>query len=450
MRTTKLVIAALVVPAALAAQLPTGFIPRSIALGGSYTSLARGWEAAFSNPAMLGATGRPSFTLGLPNVRVETGSNSYTLSDFEKYANKTLDSADKAYLLHQITRDDSVLTIRGIVAAAPVGISFGSIALSAYTTGQVEGSLGADAVELALYGNAERSGPGQYFTANGSGGTGWAATVLAGSFALPIGETALGRLALGVTYKRVLGHALGRAGVLSSKFQVNPNFVARAEGQAIYTDEGGSCGSRSFSLSASADPCSLNAGSGYGVDFGAVLQRGPNLTLSAVLVNALASMTWNTDRLVYEYTLDTLAERPDGGVDTLSESRTLRGAAIAGDPIARTMRDSLLANSGFSQLVRVGASLRKGWITLSAGGSVRIKQGLDEQPAQTISAGGELRLLHILPIRAGISSDLSNTVVLSAGSGIQLLGVNLDASIASISGSNRPGVIVGLGASLIW
>jgi len=265
MRTTKLLLlAGLALPSVAVAQLPITFNPRSIALGGAYTSLARGWEAALSNPAMLAAVGNPSITIGLPSVNVETGSNTYTFSDFRTYANKTLNAADKAYLLHQVTKNaDSALTLRTIFGAAPFGISLGRFALATYTTGNMDMSMGADAVELALYGNAHRSGPGQFFTAHGSGGSGWAASVLAGSFAWPVMNSPMGRLTVGATYKKVLGHAMAVGGELSSHFQVNPQFTANVAGQAIYTDEGGNnCGSRSFSLSASGDPCSLNAGAG--------------------------------------------------------------------------------------------------------------------------------------------------------------------------------------------
>lgn len=452
MRTKLLVIAGLALPTALAAQLPATFNPRSIALGGAYTSLARGWEAALSNPAMLAARGRPGFSLGLPTGMVETGSNTYTFGDFRTYANKTLTDADKAYLLNRITQDDSMLTIRGVAGVAPVGLSIGPVALAAYTTGSVDLSMGADAVELFLYGNAHRSGVGQAFTADNSGGAGWSATTLAASLALPVASLPLGRLSVGATYKHILGHTLGRGGVISSSFVTNP-FAVNAAGHAIYTDfgEGANCGDRGFSLSASSDPCSMNAGKGFGVDVGAVLQMGGrNLTLSAVLVNALGSMDWQADRMVYERTTNTMIQDGSGSITDTSISVTLRGAQIDADPVARAYRDSLMAEADFSRVLRVGAALRRGMVTLTAGGSLRLAAGLDGEPAQTLSAGGELRLLGFLPLRAGISSDLGKTIAFSAGSGLSLFGFNLDASIASITGSDRPGVIVGVGASLMW
>lgn len=447
-----LALATLLLPtSALRAQVPATFNPRALALGGTYASTARGFEAALSNPAMLAALGRPSFTLGLGQAGVETGSNSFSFSDFRKYANRTLTDADKTYLMGRIRADDSTLTLRTIAGATPVGLSVGPFALAWYTAGGLDVSMGADAVELILYGNAHRSGNGQFFTARGSGGGGWAATVLAGSFALPIATVAGGRLAVGATYKRVLGHALGRAAEISSRFQVNPAFDVTAAGHAFYTDQGADCENRPFSLSASDDPCSMNAGSGYGVDVGAVLQRGRGFTISAVLVNALAAMNWNAGRFIYERTVDTLMEDGSGGVRDTAVSIMLRGTQIDGDPAARALRDSVLAHGAFSQVMRVGVAVRRGaWLTLTAGGSVRLRDGVDDEPSQTVSAGGEMRLLKVIPLRAGIMTDLDKTLMFSAGSGLQLLGLNLDASIASISGSRRPGVIVGVGVSFIY
>ena len=248
MRTTTLLIAGLALPTALAAQLPATFNPRSIALGGAYTSLARGWEAALGNPAMLAARGRPGFSLGLPNVSFETGSNAYSLGDIQKYANRTLSDEDKAYLLNQITLDDTALTLRMVPGAAPFGLSIGPVAIAAYTTGYMDMSMGADAVELILYGNAHRAAPGDLFTARGSGGNGWAATTLAGAIAFPVANLPMGRLTVGATYKHVLGHALGRFAETSSSFQVNPTFVASAAGHAVYADMGTDCGTGAFSL----------------------------------------------------------------------------------------------------------------------------------------------------------------------------------------------------------
>ncbi|MDO8665999.1 MAG: hypothetical protein Q7J79_05265, partial [Gemmatimonadales bacterium] len=99
---------------------------------------------------------------------------------------------------------------------------------------------------------------------------------------------------------------------------------------------------------------------------------------------------------------------------------------------------------------RVGVALKKGMLTLSGGGQLRLSEGLDRQPDRLISGGAELNLLSLLRLRAGAASNLGSTLMVSGGAGLQLLGVNLDFSAANISGSDRPGVVVGFGLGLMW
>jgi hypothetical protein len=447
MRPVPLALASLAAPALLAAQLPDP-ATRALGMGGAYTASARGYEAVAWNPALLAARGRPGFSLGLPHVTVEVGSNTYGFGDFRDYANHTLSDADKQYLLDRIGLDDSVLTVRTVGGVTPFAISIGPFAFSAGTVGDVDLSVGRDAVELALYGNAARSGPGEFFTARGSSARGWAASTLAGSFARAFGVP-FGRLGLGVTYKHIVGHFIGRAVETSSDFRVNPTFAATAAGHAIYT-----------SYPANYDPGGLgdflsgdgNAGSGFGVDVGAVLQfGGRRLTLSAVLVNAFGSMDWDADRLRYDRSMYFVQQNADGSVTDTEQTTTLSTPqAIEADAVARALRDDLLGNADFSRYVRGGAAWRWGGLTLAGDVLFRITEGLDRVPSQQVAAGAEYRLLGFLPLRAGVASNLGSTIAFSAGSGLQLLGLNLDASIMTIEGDERPGVVVGLGVGLIF
>jgi hypothetical protein len=446
MRRTSLVLAGLLAPAALSAQLPDPS-PRALAMGGAYTSLARGYEAVAWNPAMLSANGRPGLTIGLPHLSLEVGSNTYNWGDFKKYANHSLSDADKQYLLDQIGLDDSVLTVRDIAGISPFGLSIGPFAFAAGTTGDVDFSLGRDAVELALYGNAARSGPSEFFTARGSRARGWAATTLAGSFAHAFRIPA-GRLSLGVTYKKTYGHGLARANETASSFGINPAFAVTAAGHAIYTNY-----ASDFDPQGPGDILGGEGtpGSGYGVDVGGVLQLGGSrLTLSAVLVNAFGSMTWDASRFAYERATFQVVQTAGGGVqDTLIRTTLQTEAQINADPIARAYRDSVLQNSSFARVLRAGLAYRRGMLSLAAGGQLRLSEGLDRQPAQQVSGGAEYRLLHVLPLRAGVATDFKS-LILSGGTGLQLLGLNIDFSAASISGSERPGVVFGVGAGLIW
>jgi hypothetical protein len=446
MSRASLVVAGLLVPAALAAQLPDPST-RALGMGEAYTSLARGYEAVFWNPSALAADGRSAFTIGLPHVSLEVGSNTYGFSDFRKYANSFLDDATKQALYDKIT--GSTLTVRTFVGAQPFGLSIGSFALMVGTSGQVDGSVGKDAVRLAFFGTAPRPNTSTTFSAAGTTGRAWAATTVAGSFALPF-PVPLGRLSVGATYKYVIGNFIGVAGDLGTQFAVTPVFSATETGQAVYTDYQKGCGS--FKPLGSGT-CGGKAGNGFGVDLGATLQlaRG-GITLSAVVVNALGSMTWDESRMAYDWMLRQNSQLGSGSVQTTKDtSFTLHGpAAVSANAQARALRDSLLATGDFARLARAGVALQSGPLTLAADAQVRLKAGLDEQPEKLLSAGAEYRLLGVIALRAGASSDFSGATMLSGGLGLQFLGVNLDASAASISGTERPGVRLGFGMGLIF
>jgi len=445
MKRIPLVLAGLLAPALLSAQLPDPST-RALGMGDAYTSLARGYEAVAWNPAMLAAWGRPFLTIGLPHVNVEFGSNAYGFSDVRKYANSYLTDADKQTLLSKIP--GSTLDIRSLIGAEPFGLSIGPFAFMVGTSGEVDAGVSKDAVRMALFGNAPQNGVFSSFSAAGSNGRAWAATTAAGSFALPF-QLPVGRLSVGATYKYVIGNFLGTANDLGSQVSFDPLFSATEAGQALYTNYATGCSFQPLGTGS----CGGQAGKGYGVDLGAALQIAHGaITLSGVVVNALGSMTWDASRLAYDRTLRQSTQAASGTVtDTTVESVSLTDeAAIQADPQARALNDSLLANADFARLLRVGFALHKGHLTLSAQGQLRLKAGLDQESSQLLAVGAEYRVLGIIPLRVGASSDFAGATILSAGTGLQLLGINLDVSAANISGTTQPGVRLAAGIGLIW
>jgi hypothetical protein len=432
----------LLAPGALSAQLPS---PSVRALGlGAYTTTARGFEAPAWNPAMLASSHASGFSIGLPQAQLEFGSNAYGLSDFTKYQGKTLSPADKADLLGRI---DSAagLDVRTVIGVAPVGLSIWRFAVSIGTAGDMDASLGKDALNLAFYGNASRTTP---FTVDGTTGHGWAATTLAGSFAWPF-QLPAGRLSVGVTLKKIWGHALGQAAVLAgSQLQIGPTFNAHASGQVIYTSySSDSTVGVSSALGGYGSP-----GTGSGIDVGGLLELG-HLTIGAVLVNAVGSMKWDPSRLTYERSADTLTQSSGGTITNRTVNCAgcpLTGAQIDADPVAKAFRDSLLAHASFARVLRAGVSWHMGGFLLAADGQVRLSQGLDRQPARAVSGGAEYVLLGVLPVRAGIATDLQQSITLSAGTGLYLGPLHFDFGVADIKGSTNPGVRVGAGLGIIF
>lgn len=438
MRRRLLTLLPLLAPTALMAQLPNTST-RALGLG-AYTVIARGYEAAAWNPALLGMRGNPGLTIGLPQASMEFGSSAFGLSDFQKYSGKFLSAADKAYLLGKI---DTTLGIRDNISVSPFGLSIGHFALSIGVAGDVQGQLGKDAVDLALNGNA--SNPARLFSAAGSGGSGWAATTAALSVGWPLHILPIGRLSVGGSFKKIWGMGLGYGiADTSSRFQVQgPNgFNVQSSGQAIYTD---------YSGANKINGLSNVPGSGYGVDVGGVLQLPAGLTVGLSLVNVIGSMTWNASHLRYERGTYTVTQSATGGgVNDTHTDSILTGAQINGDPRAKAFRDSVLTHSGFARLARAGASLHVGKLLVAADAQVRLSDGIDHPPAQLVSGGAEYVLFGILPLRAGLGTDFANQFTFSGGTGLYLGPVHLDLGAADITGSKNPGVRVGAGLSLIF
>lgn len=434
-----------ITPAALAAQLPDP-ATRALGMGGAYTALARGYEAVAWNPGLLAARGRPGFSLSLPRVAFEFGSNTYGLSDLRRYADEPLTDADKQTLLDMV---DTSLTMRAIAGVTPFALQIGPFGLSMGTTGDMTGGFGRDAVELALFGNASRSGPGEFFTAAGSFARGWAASTLAASFAMPI-PLSMGRLSVGVTGKRIWGHGLAYGTELSSSFAVNPAFDVQAAGHVIYTEVGDDFNFEGFDVLGG----DATNGSGFGVDLGGVLDltgARNGLRIGVALVNVIGTMNWDESRLRYDRFLFQVAQDASGNVtDTLIHDSLRTEAQINSDPTARALRDSLLEHAGFSKLIRAGVALRLGGFTLGADAQLRLSEGLDRQPAQLVAVGAEYVLLGILPLRAGLATDFSDAFTISGGTGLHLGPVKLDIGASNTGGSDRPGLKLGAGIGLIF
>ncbi len=439
MRRALALLGLLALPAAASAQVP-GSSVRALGMGNAYGALARGYEAIGWNPALLASTHGYGVTVGLPQATAEVGNNAYSIDDILSYRDKDLSDADKQYLLGRVVNDDSTLQARGLFGVHSLGFSIGSFAVSLSSSGYLQAQASRDAVELALNGNGAFTGTSNFFDLAGSGGNAWAATTLAGSYAMFV-PTPMGRLNLGVTAKRVWGNFLGRARDDGS--EVGTDTVS-ATGQVIYTDYPGG------DFSGMGDLFGRSPGTGWGVDVGAALELNDRLTVSAALVNVLGGMSWKDDRLRYERAFYTVSLDITGIVRDTTADSVLVGAAIATDAQAAAFRDSLLSNTKFARLLRGSVAYRLGGFTLGGDLQMRLSTGLDRQPDFMIGGGAEYVVGGFLPLRAGLRTDFGDVTAFSGGTGLRLGPFALDFSAAAIMGSTNPGVIVGAGMGLFF
>lgn len=435
-----LAIAALVLlPSAAVAQVP-GSSTRALSMGGAYTALARGYEAVAWNPALLASTHGYGVTVGLPQAYGELSNNAWSIGDILDYRDQDLSDADKQYLLSRIVNDDSTLVGRVNAGVHSLGFSVGSLAFTFSSSGYVQASASRDAVEFAFNGNGGFASTGNFFELAGSGGRAHAATTLAGSYAMHF-PTTMGRLNAGVTVKRVWGNFLGRARDDGSRVGTD---TVDAVGEVLYTDY------PNGDFSGMGDIFGQSAGTGFGVDIGGALELNDRLTVSAAIINLASTMSWKEDRLRYERAVYTLTLGANGVVSDTANTQVLTGSAIASDPQAAALRDSLLENAGFARLLRGGVAYRVAGFRLGGDLQMKLSSGLDRHADITAAAGAEYVVLGFLPLRAGFRTDFDQTTAFTGGTGLRLGPFALDIGAAAIMGSTNPGIIGGAGMSLFF
>ncbi|MBI4501829.1 MAG: conjugal transfer protein TraF [Gemmatimonadetes bacterium] len=418
-------------PAALA-QLPS-FSTRSVALGGGYTASARGFEAIAWNPALLAMPDRPKFSLNIVQGGVRAGSNTFGMGDFNKYKDKVLTTQDKNDLLKQVRQGDSSRTLSLDVQPSVGGLalSVGSFAASLSAAGNVGADVSSDAVELALFGNVTRKGPGQRYSAAGSGVRGWGA----GTFALAYGmkfPVPVGALAVGATLKINRGIVALRAENLNTTLQTSPNFQATAGFHALLSE---------------VDTNTFN-GSGVGIDLGGAYQLASGVRFGLVLENLINSTSWDDKHLIYYRQEFRLTQTGDQLVDTtISDIDRVRYSSS--DPLQKRLHDSLTTGGTYPMRIRAGVNANSGIFTLAAGLVIRAKQALDFGAAQQASAGAEIRLIPFLPLRAGMATDLAGGFTFSGGLGFKFGPVRLDGAIANSPTGDHKGFQAAVGLSIL-
>ena len=123
----------------------------SIGMAGSYTAVARGYDAIGFNPANLGLSNQPGTQLQLFALGSTLINNSFSMGDYEQYNGAYLSESDKREILSKIPSGG--LEFTGNTAASALSFARGPIAFSATVEAAGQGSLSRDVVDLAFFGN---------------------------------------------------------------------------------------------------------------------------------------------------------------------------------------------------------------------------------------------------------------------------------------------------------
>jgi hypothetical protein len=349
---------------------------RSFGLAGSYSARARGYEAPYWNPANLGLPGRPSWSVGIIGANANINNNSLDYGQITDLYGEYIDDATKSQILADIRRSnpDRMFQLGGEVGASALAVSIWRFGFGVSAIGVGDLQVSPDAAELILFGNVGEDGSGKDFDIGGDGdGSIFSNFYL--SYAQPFSFATLPGMefSVGASVKYGIAHALVIVSDEGSSFTTNP-LVLDADLQVLSSN-------------------GSDAGRMWAADLGAAMDWS-NWTFSLALQNAFVDVNWNVE----DFDLSVYEGRAD-----LTEA-VLTDTTIAYSDLSSEQQqqvDERLADAVPPRRLRMGAMYRLGpkW-TLSADYVELLGGTLREQWNRSLSAGAQVSLISVLPLRA--------------------------------------------------
>ncbi len=397
-----------ILPSALVALLSVTFVPSpgaaqllpsagisSLSLGGNGSATLTGAEGAGLNPALLGLPNVPVWSLSLFPGMAGQRVGPVTLADLNRWSGTAIPASVREEWLSRIERAGS-MNGTGMGAITPFALQVGQFALQYSVVGEGTVDLGTGLAELALFGNAGRTGSPRDIPIGGSGGDFRGISTLALSFAIPL-DLELGSLpdqtfSLGFTLSRTTGHALFLLVEEEGIAGADPLRV-EARARAVY--------------GASGNPFQ-GVGSGLGLTAGAAWEGGA-FRVSAALRNIVASFEWDESILTFAevegfFTRDDRRSRSE-------EFRLSSAPAFVRERVQDIgPAPELVAGFGWDAAPSV---------TLSADVRHTLDEGLSLGPRTHVGAGAEYRALPLLPLRVG-GAWVSEGFQLGGGAGFRM------------------------------
>ena len=393
-----------ILPVVLAATGAFGVVgdnsPRALALGRSYTALARGPEATFWNPANLGLRSSPRFKWEMlaAGIGLVAENNAFSVKAYNDHFTDDehiLTDRDKQDLLGEVPGSGLRFNLDlmpsviaglplngGAVFPMPWGIH------GAVTTGLAvgaEGELPKDLFHLMFYGN-EFDRPYEISDWDGSG---WAVASLnlagARPWLPPELEPFLGELSFGLTLK-LLGGGYGEVVETGGVLEVLPVGAELDDLQGL---------------------AQFGGGIGFGIDFGvAAVTRDRRTTFGLGVLNLLDAMSWSISAEQDSFYASASGLRVTRLLDVENLWDILDKADLNGDGVEELVER--VGTEAFSRslpaLLRIGVAHRRtSQLTLLGNYDQALTEGFGMTTAPRVSLGAEYRLVRWLPARSGIS-----------------------------------------------
>lgn len=383
------------------------------AMVGSYTAVARNFNAVLWNPANLGLPGNSGFSFALLPAYATLGMGPVTPATLAKYDGEVIPDAVKREWVTLITEKGGQ-SLSGDAGVTWAALNIGRIGLQASTGVFSTGKLSPALTEVLLFGNAGfNNGTPKDYALSGSTIDASVITTVGASFAQPI-SLMLGPLpnqtfSLGGTAKLVLGNGLVTGIESGGALEADPVAV-RINFPVVHSDTN-----------------SAVSGSGMAFDIGAAWQGGP-FRAGAVIRNVFSTFAWTTDNWSYRPAIVTFT------ADSSEANADPQPYANAPAALRNRVKDLKLD----PVLALGGAFTGFGPLTLSGEYRQQLGDGLQLGTKTHLGVGAELRLIPFLPIRAGFASVTGGTRM-GGGFGLEFGFVNLQLSgaVAKIDGMDE-------------
>jgi hypothetical protein len=375
---------------------------RSFAMGGAYGSRALGYEASFWNPANLGLSNNPSWSAGA-NASAYFSNNALEYGDVTALYGEYLDDATKSRLLADVRQNTNgeLATLNFNVGAQGLGASFGRLAAGFGGIGAGNAEITPDALELVLFGNVGEDGSGRDFDFAGTAVDLWTFYGAYASYAQPFQFAALpgANFSAGATLRYGVARDLARVTESSSQLIYEP-LALDVEMQKLQSADG-------------------NAGSAFATDLGLAMEWQGRFVVGASLTNAIQVIDW--DASSFEVTnYDVSADYSDIAVATT----TLAYEEL--DPAGQEAIDRVLDDTKLPRRLRLSSLMRVNpQLDVSADYMEMIGGTLRSQWNRSLAAGAELRVLPMLPLRAGMATSFDHFAI-TGGIGLHAGFVHVD------------------------
>ncbi|HDQ45782.1 MAG TPA: hypothetical protein ENN17_09850 [bacterium] len=261
--------------------VPAGFLPgmllpwclhaestvRGLSMAGAYTALSRGVEAPAWNPANLGLSDNPGFSLTIFSTTVGAGNNSFNLNDIETYQGRHWSAKENQEILGRIP--DEGFNLLGTVAVQTLSFSTGRMAFTLELAADARARLDRTVFALILNGNELDKD----YTFDRTGAMGTALASAAFSFGVPLDMDFADDFAVGMTFRYIQGLAHAHLDSVSSRFRTDLT--------------------RGILIDGSFDAVSALGGSGFGMDFGAAVRTETGWSAGVSFQNLFTEIYWN-------------------------------------------------------------------------------------------------------------------------------------------------------------